>query len=144
MNQEEIKTLVSLKYVIPDSLSGNHPLLLTYPKSVLEEWSWNCCISASHLDKLSLSTIIFIKKVRSIKSGKMKLADLHRTTPLNLLSFEIHLIKAFNAYLRGEYLTAISCCNGYIRYIDQPSQWKLYQEFLIQLLCDYETNKATI
>jgi hypothetical protein len=146
--QSDIKAFVLLKYKILTSDPDTWELCNTYPPEVRSKWIWRCIIDLEFLvDEYSSAKncIAVAKKHRDglATQEEFNIAYKDAIDPYSVKRVR-RICGAVNYALFSDAENAIRSLYK-IHYtkcgkIPQPLKWKLYIEWLIEELCEYETN----
>ena len=137
----EIKTFVLLKYPMITSDQDTWHLCEKYPESVNKKWALRCARDVEHLDKAGRA-----KKCNDLneryQNGETELleelkkaadAALHASTPVDAAAAAYYANYAAYTASRAN----ATYCAAYIA-TDREEKWKLYIQWLIEELCEYE------
>ena len=133
---EDIKSFVLLKYEIITSDRSTWPRLEKYPESVKIKWAWRCVADVEHLAKGHPAAEECIRVAKQYRDG---------------LATKEELDKAWQAvpfgdtyaayYAGGDEVVYAAFYASETTYIKCEEKWKLYIDWLIEELCEYEAKQ---
>jgi len=142
----DIKTFVLLKYEILTRDNSTWHLCDTYPDEVNKKWAWRCAGDVEHLAKGHKEAKECIRVAKLYRDGLATREELDKaclaayTTPGGMAAYyAASTASAYHAAIAGAAYSAASAAYSY-----KGEKWNLYIEWLIEELCEYESNKNSL
>ena len=144
----DIKSFVLLKYPMITSDKSTWDRLKTYPESVKKKWILRCARDVEHLDKTGKSKRCNDLNERYINGEIEVLVELKKAANDARTAYSAY--SAYSAYTAygSAYSAAVADATAYnAAYYaayhaanNREEKWKLYIDWLIEELCEYEEN----
>jgi len=148
MDDNDIKTFVLLKYEILTSDSDTwNRCEATYPDSVKQKWAWRCAADVEHLATKGhhpeAEECIRIAKL--YRDGKATIKELDKAwldVPLFGAAYyaTCAACAAYNAAKAAYAASSADAAFATTSTFEREEKWKLYIGWLIEELCEYESN----
>lgn len=140
--QSDIKAFVLLKYKILTSDPDTWELCNTYPLEVKNKWAWRCAESVEHFAERYKSAEKLIRVSKSYRDGLATRAELENANICishNHTAYSYAATSCYYAAISLHY-SSVNVAAAVAGKATRDEKWKLYIEWLIEELCEYETN----
>jgi hypothetical protein len=150
--QNDIKSFVLLKYEILSSNSGTWDLCKTYPIEVQRKWAWRCVEDAEYLVIGYPKSQECIRLAKAYRDGTATKEELDEAYDMAMQDSNIGFWIANSSYHAAHVSLAYHSNSAHgvcsVHYatigVDYPEEkWKLYIDWLIEELCEWELKQIS-